>query len=174
MALVPLVGNAWIFGDNVNTDAIYPGQFLHILDRKEMARHAFQYMKPDFVRKVEPLDVIIAGRNFGCGSSREHAVLALKHNGIGAVIALSYGRIFYRNAINNALPVITFDMEEKEMVQLYSTVFDGDEVDLEFGENRLEIVSSGDRYDLNPIPEHLLKIINDGGLIGQLKQRFQQ
>jgi 3-isopropylmalate/(R)-2-methylmalate dehydratase small subunit len=174
MSLVPLVGNAWIFGDNVDTDSIYPGRFLHILDRKEIAKHAFEYLKPDFVKKVEPLDVIIAGRNFGCGSSREHAVLTLKHNGIGAVIALSYGRIFYRNAINNALPVITFDMDEKEIVALYSSVFDGDEVDLEFGENRLEIVNSGERFNLKPIPEHLLKIINDGGLIEQLKQRFQK
>jgi 3-isopropylmalate dehydratase small subunit len=168
------VGNAWIFGDNVDTDSIYPGRFLHILEKKEMARHAFEYVKPDFVQRVEPNDVIIGGRNFGCGSSREHAVLALKHNGIGAVLALSYGRIFYRNAINNALPVLTFNMDEKEMVKLYSTVFDGDEIDLEFGANRLEVVSSGERYELNPIPEHLLSIINEGGLIEQLKKRFQK
>jgi len=174
MKIVPLLGSAWMFGDSVDTDAIYPGQFLHVLDRMEMPRYAFKSMKPDFAKKVEPNDIIVAGRNFGCGSSREHAVLCLRHSGIGAIVALSFARIFYRNAINNALPVLTLDIDDQQAVELYSTVMDGDDLDLDFSKNLLEVVSSGERYRLNPLPEHLMEIINAGGLIEHTRQKMQK
>jgi 3-isopropylmalate/(R)-2-methylmalate dehydratase small subunit len=174
MSLVPLLGAAWMFGDNVDTDAIYPGQYMHILDKREMASYAFKFHKPAFANKVEPNDIIIGGRNFGCGSSREHAVLSLKHCGIGAIIALSFARIFYRNAINNGIPVLTFDMDPKQVVALYSNVLDGDDLDLNFTENYLEVVSSGERFKLNPLPPHLMSIINAGGLVEYTREQLKR
>ena len=162
-------GKAWVFGDNIDTDAIYPGRYLHILDQSEMAAHAFEFIKPNFVKNVEMDDIIIAGRNFGCGSSREHAVLCLKENGIGAVIALSFARIFYRNAINCALPVLTFDIEESRIVEIYSSIFDGDEVDLDIPVGVLEVIRSESYFNVNKLPEHLMEIIEHGGLIEHLK-----
>jgi 3-isopropylmalate/(R)-2-methylmalate dehydratase small subunit len=172
MNLEPIFGNAWMFGDNIDTDCIYSSQHLHILNSDQMASFAFENIKPEFAKKVQHSDIIITGRNFGCGSSREHAILCLKANGIGAIVALSFARIFYRNAINCALPVLTLDIDEKQIVDIYSSIFDGDEVELNFEENSLEAVSSGKKYNLNPIPEHLQEIINDGGLIKHLKKNL--
>jgi len=174
MHLESIIGTAWIFGDNVDTDSIYPGRYLHILDNKQIPRHAFEFVKPEFADKVEPGDIIIGGKNFGCGSSREHAVLALKNSGIGAICAVSYGRIFYRNAINNALPVLNFDIEENDIVLLYSTIFNGDELEVDFSNSRLEKISSGERFDLKPLPRHLLEIIENDGLIEHLRKQFRK
>ena len=172
MTLDVISGNAWVFGDNIDTDAIYPGRYLHLLDPSEMASHAFEFTKPKFADDVEKDDIIIAGRNFGCGSSREHAVWCLKENGIGAVVALSFARIFYRNAINCALPVLTFDIEDSRVVEIYSAIFDGDEVDLDLLVNTLEVIRSESYFKVNKIPPHLMEIIEHGGLIEHLKNKI--
>lgn len=167
-----IIGSAWIFGDNIDTDSIYPGKYLHIIDPKEMAQHAFEFIKPEFKERVQVSDIIIAGKNFGCGSSREHAPASIKSSGIGAILALSFGRIFYRNAINIGLPVYTFDIDEKTMVEIYSSVFDGDDVELHFDENRLEVYSSGASYKYESLPENLQEIIASGGLVPYLKSKI--
>lgn len=170
MNLDLITGKAWVLGDNIDTDSIYPGRYLHIMDPTEMAKHAFEFAKPAFAKKVEPNDIIIAGRNFGCGSSREQAVLCLKENGIGAVISLSYARIFYRNAINCGLPALTFDVDEKQIVKIYSSILDGDEVEMDFDANVLEVFNSELYFKINKLPDHLLEIILDGGLIEHIKR----
>ncbi|MBU2617622.1 MAG: 3-isopropylmalate dehydratase small subunit, partial [Euryarchaeota archaeon] len=104
-----MMGNVWKFGDDVNTDAIIPGRYLTINDPKELAKHVFEGVLPEFAQQVQPGDIIVAGRNFGCGSSREHAPLALKGAGISCIIAKSFARIFFRNAINVGLPVLECD-----------------------------------------------------------------
>ncbi|UCH89548.1 MAG: 3-isopropylmalate dehydratase small subunit [Thermoplasmata archaeon] len=173
MGAEQISGKAWVFGDNIDTDAIYPGQFLHIQNEPEMAQHAFEFIRPEFVKAVRPNDIIIAGKNFGCGSSREQAVLCLKQNGIAAVVAHSYARIFYRNAINCALPVLTFESMEQDMNGALQTINSGDEVKLEFTGNVLEVTSSGKSYNLQPLPAHLFEIVSHGGLIEHLKKRME-
>jgi 3-isopropylmalate/(R)-2-methylmalate dehydratase small subunit len=165
----PQEGKAWVFGDNIDTDAIYPGRFLHIINPDEMAEHAFAFIKPEFNKEVKSGDIIIAGRNFGCGSSREHAVHCLKNSGVGAVIALSFARIFYRNAVNCALPVFTFDTTENDPVKIFGSVFGGDKVELDLEVNSIKVISSGKLLKIEPLPEHLQKIISAGGLIEHLK-----
>ena len=174
MSREPVYGSAWIFGDNVDTDAIYPGRYLHIIDKEDMAAHAFEFVKPEFVKKVEPEDIVIAGKNFGCGSSREHAVHCIKQNGISAVIALSFARIFYRNAINTGLTAVTLDIDENKLVDLYSNVFDGDDVQLDLEKGILTLESTGAEFPVLPLPEHLRAIIDDNGLIEHMKKKLSE
>ncbi len=145
----------WKFGDDIDTDAIIPGRFLTIYDPQELARHAFEGTREDFAAQVEPGDMIVAGRNFGCGSSREHAPLALKGAGIDMVIARSFARIFYRNAINTGLlPLIC---EQADAIDEGSTI----RVDLE--EHVVE--AAGKRYPLEPVPGFFREIADAGGLV---------
>lgn len=157
-----LAGKAHKFGDDVNTDYIISGKYkFKTLDMNELARHVMEDLDPEFYNKINAGDFIVAGRNFGCGSSREQAPLAIRHAGIAAVIATSFARIFYRNAINTGLPVIECDT---------SAIEPGDqlEVDLEAGviHNR----KRGTEIKISALPQVMLKILNDGGLAAHFRK----
>ncbi len=151
-------GKCWKFGDNVNTDEIIPARYLNTSDPKELATHCMEDSAPDFVKRMKPGDIIVAGQNFGCGSSREHAPLAIKAAGISCVLAASFARIFFRNAINMGLPIV-------ECPELVDSISEGDvvEVDLEQGKIRLE--TRGEEFSIEPFPEELRAIIAAGGLM---------
>ncbi len=151
------MGRAWKFGDDVDTDVIIQGKYLVINDPKELAKHVFESIRPEFSKEVKPGDFVVAGENFGCGSSREHAPLALKATGIGGVIAKSFARIFFRNAINIGLMVIECDTDR---------IDDGDEIEVDLERNVVVNVTKGEEYGIRPIPEFLRRIVEKGGLIG--------
>lgn len=145
----------WKFSDNIDTDAIIPGRFLTINDPKELAKHAFEGIRDEFSKEVRPGDMIVGGRNFGCGSSREHAPLSLKGAGINMVIAASFARIFYRNSINvGMLPVICKEADE---------ITEKDQIVANLNEGYIEV--SGRRLKTEPVPEFLQKIVSAGGLV---------
>jgi 3-isopropylmalate/(R)-2-methylmalate dehydratase small subunit len=149
----------WKFGDNIDTDAIIPGRFLTIYDPKELARHAFEGIRDEFSRKVKGGDIIVAGRNFGCGSSREHAPLALIGAGVKVVVAQSFARIFFRNAINvGVLPVVCHNADQ---------IPDGASAKLNVNAGCIE--ADGKRYDIEPVPEFMQGIVNAGGLVEYAK-----
>ena len=159
-------GKAYKFGDDINTDIIYPGKYLSITtDRKEMAKHCFETVYPEFIQQACQGDIIIAGKNFGCGSSREQAATCLKYFGIQAVIAVSFARIFYRNAINLGLPVLVAQ-------DIVSSVKHGDilHVDLEQGTVLNE--RTGKTIQATNIPPFIMEIINAGGLIAHIRKRI--
>ena len=150
---------AWKFGDNIDTDAIIPGRFLTIYDPEELARHVFEGTRDEFSRKVKKGDIIVAGRNFGCGSSREHAPLALIGAGVKVVVARSFARIFFRNAVNvGVLPVVCSDADQ---------ITDGADVKLNVKAGYIE--SGGKRYRIEPVPEFMQGIIKAGGLVEYAK-----
>lgn len=159
-------GRVWLFGDDVDTDVILPGKYLVLTDPKDLAKHALEGLVPGFADKIKPGDIIIAGKNFGCGSSREHAPLALKHAGVGAIIAKSFSRIFFRNAINIGLPV-AISKDARERVGEGETVT----IDLEGG---AVIKSNGEMIPTESYPDFLLKMLMDGGLLQSLKKRFEK
>jgi 3-isopropylmalate/(R)-2-methylmalate dehydratase small subunit len=150
----------WKFGDNIDTDAIIPGRFLTINDAKGLAEHAFEGFRDEFAAGAREGDMIVAGRNFGCGSSREHAPLALTGSGIRIVIAESFARIFYRNSVNvGLLPVLCPKAGE---------ITEKDQIVAHLAEGYIEV--SGKRFDIEPVPEFLQRIIDAGGLVGYAKQ----
>jgi 3-isopropylmalate/(R)-2-methylmalate dehydratase small subunit len=150
----------WKFGDNVDTDAIIPGRFLTIYDEKELAKHAFEGIRDDFSRLAQEGDVIVAGRNFGCGSSREHAPLALKGAGVRVVIAKSFARIFFRNAINvGLLPLVCPDTDQ---------IRDGQEITVLEREGKIMV--DGREYSVEPVPEFMYRIVEAAGLVGYAKE----
>lgn len=152
-------GKVFKFGDNIDTDQIYPGRYLELTDHKEIAKHAMEGVDPDFSSAVETGDIVVAGNNFGCGSSREHAVICLKKSGVGAVIAKSFARIFYRNAVNMALPVIEvkdIDFKAGESLKL----------DMDKAELKRE---DGSIIKFTPFPENILEIYEAGGVIPYYK-----
>ena len=150
-----LTGQVWRFGDDVDTDAIIPGRFLTLYDPRELAKHAFEGTRDDFAGGAKEGDLIVAGRNFGCGSSREHAPLALKGAGIRVIVAESFARIFYRNAVNSGmLPLVCTAARE---------IRDGQTAELDL-EGRILTVD-GKRYDLEPVPAFLREIVDAGGLV---------
>ncbi len=151
-------GEAWIFGDDVDTDVIIPGPYLRTRDVRELACHAMEGIDPDFARKVRPGDVIVAGKNFGCGSSREQAPLALREAGVGCVVARSFARIFYRNAINVGLPVVEADVSCRQ----------GDEVAVDFSAGTVTVGTVTFRG--TRLPEFLLDILRDGGLVAHRRK----
>jgi 3-isopropylmalate/(R)-2-methylmalate dehydratase small subunit len=149
----------WKFGDNIDTDAIIPGRFLTIYDPKELACHAFEGIRDEFSRKAGEGDMIVAGRNFGCGSSREHAPLALIGAGVKVVVAQSFARIFFRNAINvGVLPLVCTNADQ---------IPDGASVKLNVKAGYIE--ADGERYDIEPVPEFMQGIVNSGGLVEYAK-----
>jgi 3-isopropylmalate/(R)-2-methylmalate dehydratase small subunit len=160
----PIRGKAWKYGDDVNTDVIFPGKYTYtISDPQEMAKHAMEDLDPEFVAKVAPGDVIVAGKNFGCGSSREQAATCLKYAGVGAIIAKSFSRIFYRNAINQGLPALAVP-EASEMIQAGQTVI----VDLAKGQ-----ITAGERsFSFLPPSAFVMGIMEDGGLIAHVKKEL--
>jgi 3-isopropylmalate/(R)-2-methylmalate dehydratase small subunit len=150
-----LTGRVWRFGNDVDTDAIIPGRFLTLYDPRELAKHAFEGTRDDFAGGAQEGDLIVAGRNFGCGSSREHAPLALKGAGIRIIIARSFARIFYRNAINSGmLPLVCAAAGE---------IRDGRSAELDLEGEILTV--EGKHYELEPVPAFLREIVDAGGLV---------
>lgn len=156
-------GRVWKFGDDVNTDLIIAGKYkLSITNIGELSKHAMEALIPNFAEKVKSGDLIVAGKNFGCGSSREQAPLVLKHIGIGAVIAKSFARIFYRNAVNIGLPAV-----ECEDVNRIS---DEDILEVDLSEGRIKNIVKNEIYEIRPMPPALLEILVNGGLVGYVKR----
>jgi 3-isopropylmalate/(R)-2-methylmalate dehydratase small subunit len=148
---------SWKFGDDINTDAIISGKYLVLSDPQELAKHAFEGIRPEFASSVRKGDIIVAGENFGCGSSREHAPLALKGAGIKCVIAKSFARIFFRNAINIGLPVL----ECREV----GKISDGDLLEVDFSSGLIVNKTKNETYSTVPLPAFLQEIMKRGGLI---------
>ena len=145
--------------DNIDTDVILPGTYLKIHDYKELASHAMEGMDPDFHSKVKEGDFIVAGRNFGCGSSREHAPIALSHSGIKAVLALSFARIFYRNAVDGAF-LLPIEIEE----DTFRDISEGDELEVNIEKTEIKNLTKNKNYQMKPFSEIIGKIIEAGGL----------
>ncbi|AKB54353.1 MULTISPECIES: LeuD/DmdB family oxidoreductase small subunit [Methanosarcina] len=154
-----IIGRVWKYGNNINTDEIIPGKYLRSKDIQIFAAHAMEGIDPEFTKKFRFGDIIVAGTNFGCGSSREQAPLALKYAGVSCVIAKSFARIFFRNAINIGLPLIEVDIECQE----------GDKVKVDLAKGEV-IVSDKDTFRGNKLPDFLLEILNDGGLVAHRKK----
>lgn len=158
-----IIGRVWKLGDNINTDLIIAGKYkLSITDINELSKHAMETLIPNFAEKVKRGDLIVAGKNFGCGSSREQAPLVLKHLGVGAVIAESFARIFYRNAINIGLPAV----ECKEA----SRIIDGDVLEVNLMEGYIKNLTRSEIYSIKPIPPALLEILAEGGLVNYVRK----
>ncbi len=164
MTELRLQGKAWKYGDNISTDLIIPGKYkFRITDIAELAKHAMEGADPTLPQKIKPGDVLVAGKNFGCGSSREHAPLVLKRAGISAVIAKSYARIFQRNAINIGLPAL-------ESPEAPDKINQGDQVEVDLEEGTITDLTSGARFETKPLPNFLLQILRDGGLVEHFKK----
>jgi len=145
--------------DNIDTDVIIPGQYLKVHDYEELATHAMEGLDPDFHSKVKPGDFVLAGKNFGCGSSREHAPIALSHSGIRAVLAVSFARIFYRNSVDGAF-LLPIEIDE----QTYRDISDGDEIDVDTDQNRITNITRNTTHPMKPFSEITARIIAAGGL----------
>jgi 3-isopropylmalate/(R)-2-methylmalate dehydratase small subunit len=158
-------GRAWKLGDDVNTDMIIPGRYLDRYDPRHLASHALEGAVKDFASRVRSGDVVIAGRNFGCGSSREQAVVALKEAGVSAVVAKSFARIFYRNAINLGLLVVSSDMAAE-------TFEDGDTVTVDLGAKVIRSSDGAKSAPLEEVPERAAAILRAGGLVPYIKARI--
>lgn len=157
-------GTAYKYGDNVDTDVIIPARYLAIQDRTELASHAMEDIDTEFVKKIKKGDLVVGGKNFGCGSSREHAPIVLKESGISCVIAETFARIFYRNAINIGLPIIECEAAAKEIA-------DKDEVMVDFDSGKITDLTTGKEFRGQPFPEFMQKIISSGGLINYINQK---
>lgn len=152
------------YGDNVDTDVIIPARYLNSADEKELALHCMEDIDKDFVNKVENGDIIVGGNNFGCGSSREHAPLAIKASGISCVIAKDFARIFYRNAINIGLAIL-------ECEDAVNGVKNGDRLSVDFDNGIIKNLTTGESFRAEPFPEFIKNIISSGGLLKSIKQR---
>ncbi|MBR4168761.1 MAG: 3-isopropylmalate dehydratase small subunit [Lachnospiraceae bacterium] len=157
-------GTVHKYGDNVDTDVIIPARYLAIQDRNELAEHAMEDIDRDFVRNLKKGDLVVAGKNFGCGSSREHAPLVLKVSGVSCVIAETFARIFFRNAINIGLPII-------ECPQAAAAIKNGDQVEVDFDSGEIKDLTSGETFQGAPFPEFMQKIIVNGGLINYINNQ---
>jgi methanogen homoaconitase small subunit len=155
----PIVGRVWKFGDDVDTDLIIPGKYLRTKDMQVFASHAMEGADPEFAKKVKYGDIIVAGTNFGCGSSREQAPLALKYSGVTCVIAKSFARIFFRNAINIGLPLLEANIDCQE----------GDEIKVDLLKGEVVVPEKG-TFKGNKLPDFLLEILTDGGLVAHRKK----
>ena len=161
-------GRSWVLGDNVDTDVIIPARYLLTSDPIELAKHCMEDLDPGFAQTVKPGDTIVAGENFGCGSSREHAPLAIKGAGVSVVIASSFANIFYRNAINIGLPIL-------ECPEAAQAVRQGDEVRANLTSGRIDVTSGGvtQTYQAQSYPDSILRIIQAGGLIAATREKLQ-
>jgi 3-isopropylmalate/(R)-2-methylmalate dehydratase small subunit len=158
-----ITGRIWKYGDDVNTDVIFPGKYTYsISDPQEMAQHALEDLDPTFVGNVQPGDIIVAGKNWGCGSSREQAVTCLKEAGVGAIVARSFARIYFRNCINQALPIVTCDAVDG--------VEKGQEITIDFAAGT--VTTPGGEYRFPPLAPEVMEIIEDGGLIPHVRKRL--
>ncbi|RLG60179.1 3-isopropylmalate dehydratase [Candidatus Geothermarchaeota archaeon] len=159
-------GRALKYGDDINTDVILPGRYLVLTDPRELARHAMEGIDPSFLKKVSSRCILVAGRNFGCGSSREHAVIALKYSGIKAIIAESYARIFFRNALNMGLVAI-------ECRGIARSVDEGDLLRIRMNEGIVENLSKNLTLRFRKYPPLLLEILQSGGLVNYLREKLK-
>jgi 3-isopropylmalate/(R)-2-methylmalate dehydratase small subunit len=158
-----ITGRVWKYGDDVNTDVIFPGKYTYsISDPKEMAEHALEDLDPSFAQNVRPGDVIVAGKNWGCGSSREQAVTCLKQAGVGAIVARSFARIYFRNCINQALPIVTCDAVDG--------VESGQEIAIDFAAGT--VTTPGGVYAFAPLPAEVMGILDAGGLIPHVRKQL--
>jgi 3-isopropylmalate/(R)-2-methylmalate dehydratase small subunit len=159
-------GKVWKYGDDVNTDVIFPGKYTYtITDRKEMAAHALEDLDPTFAKEVKPGDIVVAGRNFGCGSSREQAATCLKEAGVAAVVASSFARIFFRNAINEGLPLI-------ECPEAVAAIEAGQTLEVDFEGGLLR--ANDTTYRFPGLPESVMGIVREGGLIPYVRKQIAQ
>ena len=159
-------GKVWLFGNDIDTDVILPGKYLVLTNPSELAEHALEGLEPGFSSKIAKGDIIVAGKNFGCGSSREHAPLALKYAGVGAVVARSFSRIFFRNAINIGLPaVISKDARDK--------LEEGESISIDL-EGGFIVRGNGSKMAIEGYPPFLLEILKDGGLLQNLKRKVKE
>jgi len=157
-----LKGNSWKFGDSISTDHIAPGRYFHLrTNLPELAEHVLEDADPEFAKNVKKGDFIVAGRNFGLGSSREHATRIIKLKGVSAVLAKSFARIFYRNAINIGLPVIQFDTDE---------IDEGDELEIDLKAGTVVNKTKDSKFSFKPLPDVMVKLLEDGGLVEHVKK----
>lgn len=154
-------GTVHKYGDNVDTDAIIPARYLNTASHSELAAHCMEDIDKDFVKKVQPGDIVVAEKNFGCGSSREHAPIALKAAGVSCAIAASFARIFYRNSINIGFPIL-------ECPEAAQAIQNGDEVAVDFDTGVIENLTSGKSYQAQPFPDFIKNIIASGGLLNSI------
>ncbi|MGI9481251.1 MAG: 3-isopropylmalate dehydratase [Hyphomicrobiales bacterium] len=158
-------GRAWVLGDDIDTDVLAPGKYMQG-GLSGLAAHCLETVRPEFASEARPGDVLVAGKNFGIGSSREQAAEALRHLGIVAVLARSFGGIFYRNALNLGLPVFRSDD--------LSEITDGEKVVMDIDAPSLTRTSNGEKIDLEPLPDFLLHMLHDGGLVPHLEKKFKR
>ena len=159
-----LAGKVWRYGDNIDTDVIIPARYLNIADRKELATHCMEDIDTEFVGKVNAGDIMVGGENFGCGSSREHAPMVIKESGIDCVIAKTFARIFYRNAINIGLPIL-------ECPEASEGISAGDEVAIDFDTGVITNETTGKSWQAQPFPEFIQEIMEAGGLVNSLTKK---
>ena len=157
------IGKCIKYGDNVDTDVIIPARYLNTIDKKELASHCMEDLDKDFTKKVRVGDIMVAGNNFGCGSSREHAPIAIKESGISVVIAKSFARIFYRNSINIGLAIV-------ECEEAVDGISDGDEVTADLDEGIIYNKTTGQSFKTQPFPAFIQKIIENGGLVASIQK----
>lgn len=157
------LGNVIKYGDNIDTDVIIPARYLNSSDPKELAAHCMEDIDTEFIKKVKNGDIMVGGRNFGCGSSREHAPIAIKESGISCVIAATFARIFYRNAINIGLPILECEEASKKIA-------DGDEIEIDFDSGIITNKTKNESYKGVPFPPFIQNIINNDGLINSIKK----
>ena len=157
-------GKVWKFGDNVDTDLIIAARYLNSSDPEHLAKYVMEDADPDFVKKMKRGDIIVAGENFGCGSSREHAPIALKAAGISAVVAPTFARIFYRNAFNMGLPI--FELKEASEIE------EGDTIKIDMSSGEIINLTQDKVYKFNPIPEFMQSLVDAGGLIEFAKKEL--
>ena len=158
------MGKVFKYQDNIDTDVIIPARYLNTTDSKELAKYCMIDIDEAFAEKVNPGDFIVAGENFGCGSSREHAPIAIKESGIKCVIAKNYARIFYRNSFNIGLPIL-------ESEEAADKIEDGDEIEVDISTGEIRNITKNETYYANPIPEFMQKIIEAGGLVEYVKDK---
>jgi 3-isopropylmalate/(R)-2-methylmalate dehydratase small subunit len=152
-----IIGSVWKYGDDVNTDVIFPGKYTYtVSDPKEMAKIAMEDLDPEFAKNVQLGDIVVGGKNFGCGSSREQAAFCLKYAGVGAVVARTFSRLYFRNCINAGLPVITLSQSPDIFTK-------GESVEIDLGSGTLKCAAG--EFHFPPLPEAIIGIFNDGGLI---------
>lgn len=159
-----LQGKVWRFGNDVDTDLIIPARYLNTSDPNELAGHCMEDADPTFVGKVSKGDIIVAGKNFGCGSSREHAPIAIKAAGVSCVIAASFARIFYRNAINIGLPIL-------ESAEASQSIAEGNQVEVDLDTGKITNLTKNETYQAAAFPPFMQELINSGGLIEYVKKR---
>jgi 3-isopropylmalate/(R)-2-methylmalate dehydratase small subunit len=167
MEITKVSGKVFKYGDDVNTDVIIPARYMNTHDPKHLAAHCMEDIDKDFVTNMKPGDVIVAGKNFGCGSSREHAPISIKYAGVGCVIAKTFARIFYRNCINMGLPIMECPEAAEELQA-------GDEIEINFDEGTITNKINGKVYKAHPFPPFMKSLIEAGGLMNYAKKKLAE